>query len=368
MPLNPQLHNRLRQLFGRVILANPGAGFRSASRLDPVTGRMRMEIHDPGEYYRVSCPYCRDQRQRLWINHCFGNFADGRRMLHLAICYNEDCLSDYEKRRDLFDRIYGLQNMRNRAVEWTILQPPVERAELVTTSLPGTCIPLHELDPHHPAVQYMVQRYPMEMLIRFGCSFCVQAPPQYRPAQGRVIIPIYMNGILVGWQGRWPADLNWKHSGIPKYYTMPGLPKRELLYNWDTARQYPFIVVHEGITDVWASGPWSVALLGKTMSLGQQLLLTVGRRQPVVLMLDGGEEEEAVMRRMVTQLTTHVAHHIPVLIVRLPNGRDPGSYDSQALLNVIHAQARAVRLVLPDLTAPSPGPAPAQPPVATAPL
>src|SRR5205085_9645610 len=57
-------------------------------------GRYRLQVDWPGEYYAVSCPYCSDTRQRLWINHRWGKYVPELKLdnLFLAICFNEDCL------------------------------------------------------------------------------------------------------------------------------------------------------------------------------------------------------------------------------------------------------------------------------------
>ena len=53
--------------------------------------------------------------------------------------------------------------------------------------------------------------YPMEVLSHYAVGYCTWADPGWDPsqpnrvrlAQGRVIIPIYDSGMLVGWQARY---------------------------------------------------------------------------------------------------------------------------------------------------------------------
>ena len=86
---------------------------------------------------------------------------------------------------------------------------------------------------------------------------------------------------------------------------MPGMAKRQILFNYPAALQQPFVIVVEGITDVWATGPWAVARLGKSPSHQQcSLLLQNWQDKPIVLMLDGGTQEQAAMQCMVWQLTS----------------------------------------------------------------
>ncbi len=65
-----------------------------------------------------------------------------------------------------------------------------------------------------------------------------------------------MHGIRVGWQARYVGEP--RYRDMPKYYTCPGMPKSQLLYNFDSTMTKPFVVLVEGITDVWRIGtmPW----------------------------------------------------------------------------------------------------------------
>ena len=82
-------------------------------------------------------------------------------------------------------------------------QGDVESNTLTEVGLPGECIPLQHLPPNHPAIQFMCGRrqYSLELLTYFGCSFCQRRPARWYAAEGRVIVPIYMHDVMVGWQG-----------------------------------------------------------------------------------------------------------------------------------------------------------------------
>lgn len=350
MPLNPLLYDRLCQRFGCVEIVNPGSRFVARSSHYPTAGRTQLSIASSGEYYRVNCPYCSDTRKRLWVNHRFGtpDPVSGRPMLFLAHCFNELCMDD-ENRRKLNEMVYGFQNLSARdAIR--ILPGHYEEAAMGPASLPGKCIPVQNLPLSHPVIEYMCgeRGYPLDLLVHLGCSFCVQAQPRFFPAQERIIIPIFMDSILVGWQARYVGDIDFKARGIPKYFTMPGMAKRQILYNFDVAKNYPFVIVVEGVTNVWAAGPSSVALLGKTLSFQQQCRLQVQwQGKPIIIMLDGGETERSNMQHIVEQLLP--AARGPVLYVRLPDGRDPGSYQGQqeTLMTIVFIQARQAGVTLP---------------------
>jgi hypothetical protein len=115
-PLNPTLFSLLRDRFRSVQVANEGQEMvwtTVPSMTRP--GKTQMFIISAGEYYRIACPYCSDQRHRLWVNHRYGTRGtDGRPMLWLAHCYNENCLDSPARRQHLERMIFGFRNERDR--------------------------------------------------------------------------------------------------------------------------------------------------------------------------------------------------------------------------------------------------------------
>jgi len=125
---------------------------------------------------------------------------------------------------------------------------------------------------------------------------------------------------------------------------LPGMRKRNMLYNFDNARDKPFVVVVEGPTDVHAIGDTSVAVLGKHMSRFQiSRLVDTWDQKPIILIFDPDAKEE--MRSSLNDLVNMGRN--PVVEVDLPDGFDPGDYDKQTLFNIIHARAREVGIELP---------------------
>jgi hypothetical protein len=343
-PLAPELYRLLRHhCGGQIKIASPGEAFIADWVHDPRTNRSQLLVTSSGEYYRVNCPYCHDLRQRLWVSHYYGQSdPQGNIITHLACCYNEGCLQDYENRRQFTDTLFGFQNRNQRRP--MLLSPTAGTAEpagLFVARPPGTIVDILDLPPEHPAVQWLMREraYTPHQIRKYRIGYCVEALPQYRPAQDRIYFPIYFEGTLKGWQCRYIGDINWKATGIPKYYTMPGFHKRLLLYNYDTAKDKDFIVVTEGVTDVHFVGDYSVSLLGKSLSFHQRnLLLQIGERKPIVLLLDPGTEDD--VRGMIEELATAPGQH-PVLSIRLPGEYDPADYrDRPTLWRIIQAQAR----------------------------
>lgn len=347
-PLCPRLYQLLQKRFRRVEIANAGMAMQARRRERKSLEGRWWDIHDAGEYYRVNCPFCTDTRQRLWINHRYGRKDEydpkGRVVIWLAHCYNENCLQSYERQVQLEDMVLGFINANQRN---TVLQVSKgeDRAKLSVCEPLGDLVRIHKLDPRHAAVRYLADRgFDIEDLGRtYKVDYCFGVnKSEHRAAVGRIIIPIIIRGQVVGWQGRFPGDLDWKATGIQKYYNLPGMPKRLMLYNIDAASQYECIVLVEGVSDVWAVGPAAVSLLGKTLTSRQIALLSesttmIGRSKPIVLMLDPDAFHN--MEGMLQQLRTSL-RGCPVVIVRLPEGRDAGSYDTEYNWTLIQKAAR----------------------------
>ena len=137
-PLNPFLHERLTSVFESVQIRNEGESMRGRYVPD-VKGR-RFIVDVPGEYYVVSCPFCNDTRNRLWVNHVYGvpdQCGDSR--FWAAHCFNEDCLSEPAYRKDLITRVYGgISRDQRRSVR---IRPGTIATSGQQFALPGHCPP-----------------------------------------------------------------------------------------------------------------------------------------------------------------------------------------------------------------------------------
>lgn len=333
----PELYNRLKRRFGAVMVAN--ATERMACR-DTTSGdgRRRVVVDESGEYYRVNCPFCHDTRKRLWVNHRFSEFP------WLAHCFNETyCMSGTEgrsRRQRLFQMVFEVNRPFRLPVESGFAPEEQEPGEV---DLPGEIVPLTRLHWTHPAVQYLTGRgFDLAELDRdYGVGYCSEAEQSYYPLRGRIFIPVVMRGELVGWQGRWPQDINWKETRTPKYYNLRGMPKRRMLYNFDNAKHYRTVVLVEGVTDVWSVGPQAVSVLGSELTRVQsELLCDVWRGGTCVVMLDGDAQEnnEIMTRELASRFQAHGGHTFPV---RLPPDKDPGDLSREAIWDMIYAQARS---------------------------
>jgi hypothetical protein len=333
--LRPELYHRLCDRFGRVLIANEGEAMRAEAVRDPVSNRLQLNVIWPGEYYVLSCPFCNDTRCRLWINHRWALYVPELKSdnLWLAHCYNENCLAVPGRatllRNQIFDNF--VRGKRHDPVRPGRVQPAPRAVKA-----PGPYIyPLHILEEDHPAVAYLRERgYDTKQLGReLHVGWCLVAYPDFPLANDRIIVPVTFNGALVGWQARYigqPPD-----DRIPKFITMPGMPKSRYLYNFDGARNSPFVVLCEGVSDVWAFGPEAVALFGKSMS-GEQLRLVTSTwgQGAVVVLLDGDAADEAM--GVYDALGAGVRRRV---LVQLPPDKDPGDFPRDVLREMVFAAA-----------------------------
>jgi hypothetical protein len=343
MPLRPDLYRRLCARarmygFGEVRIINEGVEMWATVEHDALDDTPRLNVIDSGEYLAVNCPFCYDTRHRLWINHRWGLYDPRTRSynLWLCCCYNENCLITFERRRALFNMVYDdIANGRRLAPD-PVLKGTSSTRCAREFKRAGECLyPLDALPPEHPTKAYLRARgYDPDLLGRhLHVSHCSAASPEFPLANDRIIIPITFKGALAGWQARYVGE---PPKGTPKYYTMPGMKKSEVLYNYDVAKAYPYVVVCEGPTDVWRVGPAAVALLGKSLSEAQRHLLAAGWGQgTAVVLLDGDAQAEA--RRVHDALGGFVRDRV---LVELPGDKDPGDFAHADLWRLIDEAAR----------------------------
>ncbi len=183
MPLNAQLYHRIRQQFGHVEIANQGEPLGVSGTRVLGNRRVGSNIVNPGEYYRVNCPFCHDTRRRLWINHSYGKIdpVNGQPLAHLAICYNDDCLYDEANRNLLRDMLLGLRNRGARTINWgNSSGGVVPTGGLREMPWPGSVTEIWRLFDSHPAILYLNDRgFAKSQLAQYGIMFCTQADGRY---------------------------------------------------------------------------------------------------------------------------------------------------------------------------------------------
>lgn len=327
--LRPKLYELLHRRFGEVRISDQGRKAQIHWVQEGQRRRLRVDV--PGEYYRVCCPFCGDRRFRLWINHLWG-WREGGLNLWLAWCFNEThCLREAQRRWQLYQEVF---QGKVRKEEDPVL--PGQPTPLRKPQWPGRVVPLNQLPLQSPARSWMQRRYPVEWLVQnYQVHYCLQAQPWCRPAQDRIIIPVWQDRQLAGWQARYVGD---PPTDVPKYYTMPGMQRSRLLYNLDQARLQKHLVIVEGPTACWSVGPEAVGLFGKSCSFGQLALICGAAQtapwQSIFILLDGNAAPEA--QDIYDGL---VGIDRPRILISLPPERQPGDYMRTELRQLLAQEA-----------------------------
>lgn len=338
--LNPHLYRQLVRKFGLVRVVCPGEKMLARTDYD-AWGEPRLQIDHPGEYYKVCCPYCRDTRYRLYVNHMFCQLdGHNRRMKYVAVCYNENCLDRSDNLRTLIEDLDEINLFGARVMEGRVV--PEDAREVAE---PGTCIPLSSLKPADPARVYLTSRGfdPDALGELFQVTLCVES--RYTLAQNRLIIPVIDRGKLKGWQARYIGELDWKgprrHELPPKYFSCPGSNFRsKCILNFERMKEWATGVIVEGPTDVFRFGSMAGCIFGNTMTETQRRRFTaVFRLRTGVLVLDPEECESASTKKLLDYFLGVMPGRF--CAVRLPPGTDPGSLDRTVLKEYVRAAAAA---------------------------
>jgi hypothetical protein len=327
--LRPAFYKRLKERYGDVRIACEDTEMKATYRQARFRDGLGLNIDEEGEYYRITCPFCTDTRLRLWFNHRWGiyDYKTKSRNLWLCICYNENCLKEPGRSlllyRDIFSDFPEFDPVSSGVMPDDTPAIP---------EWPGRVIPLNRLAPTELARRYMEERhYNVDVLSnRLQVCYCLEAKEGFGLAQHRIIIPTFKDGELLGWQARLVGEPHNKR--IPKYWNMPRMKRNRMLYNFDYAKRYPYVVLMEGCTDVWRFGPEAVALFGKTLSL-QQLQMITATWKKVYVALDGDAIIDA--QGIYDQLP-----NIEKYLVEFPGKTDPGSLPSSTLRDMILRTAR----------------------------
>lgn len=346
--LNSALYMHLQKLFPEgVKIANEDEPIIFGKRTD-AHGKERKWKEQSGEQYHVCCPMCHDERFRLYISYAWG--MDNKQKFptsKLVICHNERCHERID--HDLPDKgNVGLFLERRLRASYlrligngTIVITPVVKDRRPETLIPFPnptwCTKLTDMGPEHPAARYLAGRnFQVADLAKWGVVYADQYPVQangkdYSWLAGRLFIPTPGNG----WQAR---DL--EGNTKVKYFSCPGWKKSEQLYGLNVARKSSpeFVLLCEGVTDVWRVGGPGVAIFGKSLSNIQVMKLRRNWRTIGVL-LDPDTETDEVnsMRRAMNQLSNV---GMQVFRVTLPGVKDAADCTEQTLWKHIEASAK----------------------------
>lgn len=337
-PLNRRLYALLVRRFKHVHVVNPGIA-AIVSYLKQPNGREQLALSETGEYYRVCCPFCSDTRFRLYIHHTWGlrDPVLGWPRLHLAHCFNEGCIRSIDRQQELRDEVTMQEvDLRNLVIrEGDVLAP-----ELSVARWPDPVYPLEELEATHPARHYLISRgFDPDRISKFyGVRYCPKGCLTWQ-AKNRLIIPVFEDGKMFGWQARYIGEEDWKKTTIPKYCNAPGMQRKNLVYNLSNARRYRTGVAMEGVTDVWALGPMGLCTFGASMTMLQHRKLCAAFRDDVLVMLYDPDMRE---NEHVDKVRQRLADALPgrFACIWLPDGVDPGRLDRKLLRSYIYDEAK----------------------------
>lgn len=352
--LNPGLYSRLKAAYGTVKIASQGEAFVPGTTFTvSKSGKtLRDELHW-GEYYLTNCFFCNDTQHRLWVNHMFA--VDGEYM-HAAVCYNEGCLSDSYNFATFCQRVASPPAGLRYAVTMSQIKQGVVLTpeQLREVKSPGDTTPVGELASWHKARLYLESRgfNCQKLQDRYGVSWCSEST--FSMAIDRIIIPISAGGRTVGWQARYCSDELPQYANFktPKYYTMPGMKKTQVLYSMDAAFRRDVVTVMEGPTDVWRFGRTGVCLFGKKISPTQASLIA-GRKPAAVIVLLDPEMSDSDKRSglphhidaAASMLATYPDLYQRILPVKLPLEYDPGSMPRELSHAAVVAAAEKSKLI-----------------------
>jgi hypothetical protein len=324
--LNPLLYNKLQELYGEVRITNENIKAPIRMRKDS-SGKTFVEVDSGGEEYSVCCPFCGDERFRLYISHRYatrvktskGEASTGS---GLAWCHNEThCMEDFAKRKALYDAIQrgGFSNKEFFSHD-TAAKPSARFRP------PDNLIAIDQLLKSHVCRKYLQSRdVSIDVARELNFTFCA-ADKEFPLATGRLFIPVYnTEGELCGGQCKAVTDIP---DYLPSYYSMPGSKFSITFFNYHRAIKYPRVIVTEGVFDA-LSVDGGVACLGGSISKKQEILINTHWEEAIVVpdmdvpgSLGYIDDIDKRLERLMNKLDQW---KIPVEVCLLPEGEDPSS-------------------------------------------
>ena len=299
-----------------------------------------------GVELRVKCPFCDDTKYKMYIN-------SGKGLYHCFKCEKKGHVEEFITIPAAF-----------------INKPKVPILEVkYTVSDPGEVVPLTRLPDDNHAIQYLQNRKRKwgieELNDLYGLRYCTMGKSfasGFFTTTDTLIIPVHMNGKVVGWQSRLLYDPDaltpdeCKARGFymnpnsgeyirpPKYFTSPGMKKGDILFNFDNARKHSLVVITEGAFDAMSVGRPAVACFGKGIS-DNQIRLIKSYWDAAIILLDP-DVKDTESRRILNSLK----RAIPTVDVKLEGYKDPGDAPREEIWKQISAAiAKSNMNISPDV-------------------
>ncbi|MDB5341990.1 MAG: primase [Schlesneria sp.] len=343
------------------VLAVLGLADRFTRKKGTLTGVCPLPNHQHGPSPN-SEPFKINQRDGLWLWHCFGDCQRGGDVIEFV-----KAMTGFDNSHVRFwfaehfpDRLTLQQPRRTeRETSETSEAPAKEKApatpgkensqEAPTASAANQTIPndtsplkpLRFILNLNPDVPYLFERgLKPETIRRFGIGLCRKGL-----LAGYVAIPVYDYPRLpgtnpVGYLGRWPgepADARGDETGPLRYKFPENFPRNRVVYGLAEALHgtegRPLIIV-EGpfkVYHLFQSGfPNTGATFGASVS-DEQIEILAATRRPLILMFDGDEAGQTGMRSAAERLISRAL----VRVVKLESGRHPDDLSRSELEKVL---------------------------------
>jgi len=186
---------------------------------------------------------------------------------------------------------------------------------------------------------------PLEIAIAHGWGFSDVGFVKHR-----IVVPHYVNERLVFWQARDVLEDDHPDYGTKDYKKVlnpKGCSARSVLYNYDVAKLHGEIILCEGFIDAIKAGPNAVATNGKVLHAAQvELLTNTNAKSIIILWDDDAYTDEKIYTKgrfkgkikkpsSAKAAQSALQSFFKVRFVRLPAGRDAGSYEMGELESVI---------------------------------
>lgn len=370
--LNQKLHDALEKAFGSVVVENEGVPADIEMDYSSIYGTA-WRVSDGGEHgeqYRVNCPYCMsregdpDRNHHLYISY----LSYARPVLHgvklmqgplIAHCFRRNCMDEKGNREDLARRIgYGMSlagcepdGMDVDLEATQDMEPAYAVSEEMSLEGVRTWVPDFrfydegDVDPDISEYLLDVRGLDTATICRFRLGWGPVKTPRTGKLLGNgvpwVVMPIMMNGRLRGIQARCPDKFVTKDA--IRYWTHPGMRKRAVLYNLDSARDIGMAVLCEGAFDVFKVGAPGVCGFGHVLSQVQRSLLQGIENALVVLPdTDVHKDFDTVQeaRDLAAELNAVGAYPLGAHVVVLP-AKDAGEMNRQDIWTTIIRQVPA---------------------------
>lgn len=268
---------------------------------------------------------------------CLGCGSGGGLLWFIAVCRGEDGLQARhwlethtgtgQQVMDLSKLLQLLNGLFDHATE-EIQQIPQFSSSVLT---PWTWNNFHPyLTVGLPELDFVGRGIPEDTLRHFKVGYADEYPMGFyedrtpRPSQERIVIPLWWEDKLVGWQAR---RLNPQDE--PKYKNSQDFPRDRVLYNYRPGESMILVESPMSVLRHWHNHPGLVATFGAAVSPKQMSLLA--RASDLTVWMDNDKAGWDGTRLVIESLSRSV----PIFVVDSPYDADPADLDDETVTELI---------------------------------